>query len=81
MLFLVIGSTVGSMLVSWFAYSYQNEDRAFSNQELTFMSAKLINESKNQHRGSKVVLTAEEIKRMDPTFEPLQIPSFGEPDI
>lgn len=81
MFFTVLGSASGMMLISWFVYQYQHEDRAFSNQELAVMSAKLMNDAKVLHRASKTVLTAEEIKKMDPTFVPPVINGYGEPDI
>lgn len=81
MIFTLIGSLGGMSLCSWFVYRYQNEDRPFTNEELTEMSNKMIKDNKDLHRIMKTVLTIEELQRMDPTFNPPQIPSIGEPDI
>ena len=81
MIFTVIGSVSGLLLGSWFVYRYQHEDRAFSNEELMIMSTKLMNENKFLQRARKTVLTTDELRRMDPTFNPPSIPTYGEPDI
>ena len=81
MIFTVFGSVTGLSAVYWIMYKYNREDRAFSNEELTIMSRKLMNESNDLHRARKTVLSAEELKRLDPTFTAPYIPSAGEPDI
>ena len=81
MIFTVLGSVLGLGTTSWFFYKYQHEDRAFSNEELAIMSRKMMNENTELHRARKTVLTIEELRRMDPTCTPPDVPTYGEPDI
>jgi hypothetical protein len=81
MIFTPICSAAGLMVGGWFAYKYQNEDRAFTNEELTVMSRKLANENKFLQRAKKTILSPDELQRVDPTFIPPNIPTYGEPDI
>lgn len=81
MLFTIFGTTVSIFIGGWFVYRYQNEDRPYSNEELTIMSQRLKNEDRAFHRAQKTVISIEEYRRLDPTFIPPSIPTFGEPDI
>ena len=77
----VVSSSIAMLVSSWFVYRYRHEDRPFSNEELAVMSRKLMAENKDLHRARKTVLTAAELQRLDPTFIPPYIPTYGEPDI
>lgn len=81
MIFTVFGSALGLATMYWFINAYNSEDRRYSNEELQFMSRRIMDDNKKLHRNMKTVLTIEEFQSIDPLFKPPDIPAYGEPDI
>mmetsp|Transcript_32545 Transcript_32545/g.32272 ORF Transcript_32545/g.32272 Transcript_32545/m.32272 type:complete len:81 (+) Transcript_32545:13-255(+) len=80
MIFAAIGSIVSFLGVGLSVWSYNHQDRPYSNAELTQM-VKLRKTEGGKARNKKLVITIDEIQKIDPTFRPPLIPAYGEPDI
>jgi hypothetical protein len=76
-----LASLIGTGSVYWFVKQYKNEQRPYTNKELSNMSERYGKEQQEFLRKRKVVLTAAEIMRIDPTFKMPYVATTGEPDI
>lgn len=81
MIFIVFGSAIGLGSIYWFVNSYNSEERRYSNEELGFMSRRVMDDTRKLHRNMRTVLTVEEYESIDPLFKAPSIPTSGEPDI
>lgn len=76
-----LSTLIGACSAYWVVRQYKNEQRPYTNKELSNMSERYGKEQQEFVRKRKVVLTSAEIMRIDPTFKMPYVPTTGEPDI
>lgn len=76
-----LASMIGSGTVYWVVKQYKNEQRPYTNKELSNMSERYGKQQQEFFRKQRLVLTAAEILSIDPTFKMPYVPTTGEPDI
>ena len=81
MIFTAIATVLAGGLSTWFYMRYNSEEHPYSNAELSVMAMAAKNENQDFLRRRKLVVTPEEIREIDPHFQPPLIPTRGEPDI